>query len=285
MSRLPLTLLGSGHSQKAVPYMFSYPSDERQNRAVLRVGDSGWSKPQSFDAIGSVTDVVLPSSSKTSEIHVGISVDEGEGKYKLTKVVTLAPRFILRSKLPEDLQIREPGTGSTETMTLKPGELLPLHFLKMIEQKQLTFLFPGINNRWSSPFNISDLGSTHVKMHKANQRQLLIRVEILQEKATIFLHISLEKNNWPYSMRNESNQEFTFYQADPNMDEDEDEQTNFRPILYKLPPRSIMPYAWDFPAAKNKELVLEVRNQTRHVRLAEIGNLVSPNRCLSKKNV
>lgn len=265
--------------------MFSYPGDERQKRAVLRVGDSGWSKPQSFDAIGSVTDVVLPSSSKISEIHVGISVDEGEGKYKLTKIVTLAPRFILRSKLPEDLQIREPGTGSTETMTLKPGELLPLHFLKITEQKQLTFLFPGINNRWSSPFNISDLGSTHVKMHKANQRQLLIRVEILQEKATIFLHISLEKNNWPYSMRNESNQEFNFYQADPNLDEDEDEQTNFRPILYKLPPRSIMPYAWDFPAAKNKELVLAVRSQTRHVRLAEIGNLVSSNWCLFQEKI
>lgn len=255
--------------------MFSYPSDERQNRAVLRVGDSNWSRPQSFEAIGSVTDVVLPSTSKTSEIHIGISVDEGEGKYNLTKVVTLAPRFILRSKLSEDLQIREPGTGSNEIMTLKPGQLLPLHFLKATPQKQLTFLFPGINNRWSSAFNISDLGSTHVKMHKANQRQSLIRVEILQEKATIFLHISLEKNNWPFSMRNESNQEFTFFQADPNLDEDEDRPTNFRPILYKLPPRSIMPYAWDFPAARNKELVLAVRNQSRHVRLAEIGNLVS----------
>ncbi|KAH8145466.1 uncharacterized protein LAJ45_10436 [Morchella importuna] len=265
---------GSGSSQKAVPFLFSYPSDERQNRAVLRVGDSNWSRPQSFEAIGSVTDVVLPSISKTSEIHVGISVDEGEGKYNLTKVVTLAPRFILRSKLSEDLQIREPGAGSTEIMTLKPGELLPLHFLKATQQKQLTFLFPGINNRWSSPFNISDLGSTHVKMHKANQRQSLIRVDILQEKATIFIHISLEKNNWPYSMRNESNQEFTFFQADPHLDDDEDRPTNFRPILYKLPPRSIMPYAWDFPAARNKELVLVVRNHSRHVRLSEIGNLI-----------
>lgn len=263
--------------------MFSYPNDEGQrNRAVLKVGDSGWSRPQSFEAIGSVSDAVLPSSSKETELHIGISVDEGQGKYKMTKVITLTPRFILKSKLPETIQIREPGTGSNNIMTLNPGELLPLHFLKDTEQKQLTMLFPGMANRWSAPFNISDLGRVHVKMHRANQRQILIRIEVLQEKATIFLHISIEKKNWPFSMRNESNQEFAFYQADPNQDGDEEEVTEFRPVFYKLPPRSIMPYAWDFPAAKNKELVLVIHDHKRHVRLSEIGNLVSFLRPFSK---
>lgn len=262
--------------------MFSYPNDERQNRAVLKVGNSTWSRPHSFEAIGNVADVVLPSSTKETELHIGISVDEGEGKYKMTKIVTLTPRFILKSKLPEAIQIREPSTGSNNIMTLSPGELLPLHFLKASERKQLTLLFPGINNRWSSPFNISDLGSVHVKMHKANQRQSLIRIDILQEKATIFLHLSIEKKNWPFSIRNESSQEFTFYQADPNQDDDEEKESDFRPVYYKIPPRSIMPYAWDFPAAKSKELVLMVRDRKRHVRLAEIGNLVSSHLIFAK---
>ncbi|KAL7273138.1 Vacuolar protein sorting-associated protein 13 [Rhizina undulata] len=264
----------SGSSRKAVPYMFSYPNDDRQNRAVLKVGDSSWSRPQSFEAIGSVSEIVLPSAAKQTEIHIGISVDEGEGKYKMTKVVTLTPRFILKSKLQEDIQIRQFETGSDNIMTLRPGELLPLHFLKATHQKQLTLLFPGINNRWSAPFNISDLGSVHVKMHKANQRQSLIRIDILVEKATVFLHLSMEKKHWPFSMRNESNQEFIFYQADPSEDDDDYSITEFKPTLYRLPPRSIMPYAWDYPAAKNKELVLCAANQTRHVRLAEIGSLI-----------
>jgi vacuolar protein sorting-associated protein 13A/C len=255
--------------------MFSYPNGDQNNRAVLKVGDSSWSRPQSFEAIGSAAEVVLPSSSKQTELHIGISVGEGEGKYKMTKVVTLTPRFILKSKLPEIIQIREPGAGPSNIMTVNPGELLPLHFLAATERKQLTLLFPGMNNRWSSPFNISDLGSVHVKMHRANQPRSLIRIEILQEKATIFLHLSIEKKNWPFSMRNESNQEFTFYQADPNQD-DEEMERDFRPIYYMLPPRSIMPYAWDFPAAKNKELVLMVHDQKRHVRLTEIGSLVDP---------
>ena len=81
--------------------MFSYPTDDKKNRANLKVGESSWSKPLSFDAIGSAFEAVLPHSSAKSEIHVGISVAEGEGKYKLTKVVTIAPRFIIKNKFSE----------------------------------------------------------------------------------------------------------------------------------------------------------------------------------------
>jgi vacuolar protein sorting-associated protein 13A/C len=75
-----LTDSSDAENRKALPYMFSFPSDERQNRVILKVGDSSWSKPQSLDAIGSNTDVVLPSATKQTEIHIGITVQEGEGK-------------------------------------------------------------------------------------------------------------------------------------------------------------------------------------------------------------
>ena len=266
----------SGSSKrKAVPYMFSYPGDDRRNRTLLKLGDSNWSRPVSFEAIGNIDDVVIPSSTKQSEIHVGISVVEGEGKYKMTKVVTLTPRFILNSKLTEDINVREPG--SSEFMTLKPHELLPLHFLRQTSEKQLTLCFPGMSNQWSSPFNISDLGTVHVKLSKAGQRQRLVKLEVLQEQATIFLHISMETKNWPFSMKNESDTEFMFYQANPYVEDDEDGSgsvAEFRPIRYKLPPRSIMPYAWDFPAAKQKELIITAGGKDRHIRLAEIGNMI-----------
>jgi vacuolar protein sorting-associated protein 13A/C len=258
---------------KAVPYMFAYGADDQRNRALLKVGDSNWSKPQSFDAIGSVVDVVLPSSSQNTEIHVGISVEPGEGKYKMTKVVTLAPRFVLNNLMDEEINVREPG--SSDLFTLKPKSLEPLHFLQKTAVKQLSLCFPGVNNQWSSPFNISDLGSTHVKIAKAGQRQKLIRLEVLMEKATIFLHITLETKNWPFSIRNESDTEFMFYQANPNIDDEEiEDRSGWRPIRYRLPPRSIMPYAWDYPAAKNKELIINANGRERHIKLAEIGNLI-----------
>ncbi|KAH9220013.1 hypothetical protein DL95DRAFT_520355 [Leptodontidium sp. 2 PMI_412] len=259
--------------RKALPYMFAFGADDQRNRVLLKVGESSWSKPQSFDAIGSTIDVVLPSSTKSAEIHVGITIEPGEGKYKMTKVVTLAPRFVLKNQMNEEINVREPG--SSELMTIKPKELQPLHFLQKTSLKQLSLCFPGLNNQWSSPFNISDLGTTHIKLAKAGQRQKLIRVEVLMENATIFLHLSAETKNWPFSMRNESDTEFMFFQANPNIDDEETEdRSGWRPIRYRLPPRSIMPYAWDYPAAKQKELIINANGRERHIKLAEIGNLI-----------
>ena len=258
---------------KALPYMFSYPSDDRKNRAMVKVGDSAWSKPQSFDAIGSSFDVVIPSERERSEINVGISVTEGEGKYKLTKVVTMAPRFVLKNKINEEINIREPG--SSTIMSTKHGDLLPLRFMRQSSEKQLCLCFPGVNNQWSSPFNIGNVGTVHVKLAKSGQRQKLIRVEIIMEDATVFLHLSIETKHWPFSMRNESDLEFMFYQTNPNISEGEEDRTSgWKPIRYRLPPRSVMPYAWDYPAAKSKELVVTANGKERHIKLAEIGNLV-----------
>lgn len=263
----------NSENNKALPYMFSYPSDDRKNRAMVKVGDSVWSKPQSFDAIGSSFDIVIPSERGQSEIDVGISVTEGEGKYKLTKVVTMAPRFVIKNKINEEINIREPS--SSNVMSLKNGGLLPLHFMRQSSEKQLCLCFPGVNNKWSSPFNIGNVGTVHVKLAKEGQRQKLVRVEIILEDATIFLHLSIENKHWPFSMRNESDMEFMFYQTNPNVLEgEEDRGSRWKPIRYRLPPRSVMPYAWDYPAAKNNELVITANGKERHIKLAEIGNLI-----------
>jgi len=258
---------------KAQPLMFSYRNDDHKNRASLKVGDSEWSKSQSFDAVGSTTEVVLQSTGSNAEIHVGIKVESGEGKYKMTNVVTLAPRFVIQNRMGEDVNIREPSSSSL--ISLKAGALQPLHFLQRSAVKQLCLCYPGVNSQWTAPFNISDLGTSHLKIAKTGQRQKLIRVEVLMEDATIFLHLSLETKNWPFSMRNESDTEFTFFQANPNIDEDGvEDRSGWRPVRYRLPPRSIMPYAWDFPAAKHREICISAFGKERHVKLAEIGNLM-----------
>ncbi len=257
---------------KALPFMFSYATEDNRNRALLKVGDSEWSKPQSFDAIGSSAEVALQSTrTRVTEIHIGITVEPGEGKYKMTKVVTLAPRFVIKNNIDEAINIREPS--SSNVMPIRAGAVQPLHFLQKSLQKQLCLSYPNVNSQWSSPFNISDLGTTYIKLAKPDMRQRLVRAEILMEGATIFLNLRIETRNWPFSMRNESDTEFVFYQANPNADEDGSvDLSGWRPIRYRLPPRSIMPYAWDFPAAKTREVVINAFGKERHVKLAEIGN-------------
>ncbi|KMU76460.1 VPS13 protein [Coccidioides immitis RMSCC 3703] len=245
--------------RKAVPYMYSYATNDRKNRSIIKVEGSSWSKPQSLEAIGSTFEVLFPSASGKTEYDAGVSVEEGTGKYKITK-------------LGEDLVAREPG--SSNVLRLKPGDLVRCIPSAKCEE-QMCLCFPGVNNQWASPFNISDLGTVYVKLAKASQRQRLLRIEILMEAATIFLHISMETRHWPFSMRNESDCEFLFYQANPNVAEDEEDRSSgWRPIRYRLPPRSIMPYAWDYPASKNKTLVLVCRGKERYIKLTEIGNLI-----------
>ncbi|KAL2157330.1 hypothetical protein VTH06DRAFT_6268 [Thermothelomyces fergusii] len=269
----PLIDLSDGTARKTPPIMFSFNNDDHRNRAMIKVGESEWSKPQSFDAIGSTTEVVLNCAGKNAEIHLGITVDSGLGKYKMIKTVTLAPRYVIQNKLGEDINIREPS--SPTMIPLKAGSLKPLHYLHRGGAKQLCLCYPGFDNQWTAPFSISDLGITHIKIARAGQRQQLIRVETLMEDATIFLNLSMEQRSWPFSMRNESDTEFTFYQVNPNIDDDEtDDRSGWRLVRYRLPPRSIMPYAWDFPAAKVKEVCISAYNQERHVKLAEIGNLM-----------
>jgi vacuolar protein sorting-associated protein 13A/C len=100
-----------------------------------------------------------------------------------------------------------------------------------------------------------------------------VRVDVLMEQATLFIHISIETKHWPFSMRNESNTEFLFWQTNPHVNDDDEEirGTGWKPIRYRLPPRSVMPYAWDFPAARKKEIILSSGGIERAVKLTEIG--------------
>ncbi|KAG5658037.1 hypothetical protein KAF25_006988 [Fusarium avenaceum] len=272
--QFPLMDTSDQERPKALPFMFSFGNDDdHRNRALLKIADSEWSKPQSFEALGSTTEVVLNSATKDKEIHVGVTVESGQGKYKHIKVVTIAPRFVLHNKMEGEILVRE--SSASGYLTLSESATQPLHFMQKSKVKQLCLCYPGVNNQWTSPFNIADVGTHYVKIAKAGQRQNLVKVEVLMENSTIFLNLSMEKKNWPYSMRNESDVEFMFWQANPSVDEDgEEDRSGWRQIRYRLPPRSIMPYAWDFPAAKFREIVISAHGRERHVKLAEIGNQI-----------
>ncbi|BFZ57125.1 Vacuolar protein sorting-associated protein 13 [Savitreella phatthalungensis] len=263
------------HNERATPYMHSYTNDDRKNRSLIRAGDSSWSKAQSFEAIGSVNDVIIPAAGN-QEIHLGIQVEEGEGKYKLTKVVSLTPRFVLKSRLNEDILLREPS--SADILELSAGDRIPLHFMRQTASKQLCLCMPGVDNDWSNPFSIMDVGRVYVKVQKQGEHQRLIKIDILLEAATIFLHLTHEDKNWPFVIRNESHCEMIYYQGNPYIEDDEDvgKRIPYKPQRYKIPARSIMPYAWDFPAAKSPVLILSPTREdarVRHLRLTEIGSL------------
>ncbi|SJM88351.1 probable Vacuolar protein sorting-associated protein 13 [Zygosaccharomyces bailii] len=261
------------------PKMFSFDVNSyKKNRARIRFKESDWSIPLSFDALGQSfdTDVSIPN--KEQESNFGVTVSEGEGIFLLSKIISIAPRYILHNFLDVPIEICE--HGSTNSLDVEPGKSLPLYKMRNIVHKQLMVKFLGSSSEWSSPFFIKDIGFTYLKVLQQDSH-LLLKIEIILENATVFIRIKDAENRWPYSIRNFSDQEFIFYQRDPRVvddyydyDEfDELDEAEYKPYYYRVPPKSVMPYAWDYPAARQKKLILTARGRRREIQLAEIGNL------------
>lgn len=273
-----IELLGrSDEERKITPVMFSFEKHgDTKNRAIIRAEDSIWSQPMSFDALGQSNEVKLQITGKQMEIDLGVTVSEGEGKYNLTKVISITPRYIFVNKLEEELQIVEVGT--TKHLSIKSGGSLPLYGLRMLEKKNLMMKFPQASGSmsWSQPFCINDVGQMFVKVLKKDVGQVLVKATIMLEDATVFIHIENGNDQWPFSIRNFTNEEFYIYQNDPNINANGEvvkSETPYKPIYYKVPPKSVMPYAYDYPNAIIKEIIIRSHGRERAVSLAEIGNL------------
>ncbi|KAI9480349.1 MAG: hypothetical protein EXX96DRAFT_521344 [Benjaminiella poitrasii] len=262
---------------KPEPLMYSYPNTDNRNRTLIRVDKSDWSQPLSFEAIGSVYDVALPNQGRYEEIHVGISVQEGQGKFKLTKTITITPRFVLSNQIDENIRYRVPETKTD--YTLEAMNRIPLYNIRVQNEKQLTIKLEGYSNAWSAPFNIQDIGDVHVRLSSDfNEQDTLIRVSIMIQEATIFIVLTKEaEDNWPYRLVNETNEDMIFYQEDPVILRDDYSSVpvrNPRIKRYRLPAHQSVPYSWDLPAYKDKKIILNINGRERSVNLQEIGSML-----------
>ncbi|KAK7468899.1 Vacuolar protein sorting-associated protein 13 [Stygiomarasmius scandens] len=262
------------------PFLLSH-ANERGHDFVIRIGDSSWSKPFSVEAPAAETALVIPSQRQRSEeIHVGVSWSEGLGKYKLSKVITLAPRFLLKNNFAEPIQFREHGVAPREHSVINPGERCSLSFMRTGQEKLLMFAFPGLNAKWSPPINIEDIGSIHFRLPVSSDDQKLLRADVKVDGSTIFIYISAASEGWPFVIENGSDFTFSMCQADANIGEDQAKtsppgpsSSKARPT-YIIRPHATVSYAWDFPAARDKKMLLNVNGRKRLVDPMEIGVLM-----------
>ncbi|KAJ7706184.1 vacuolar protein sorting-associated protein 13 [Mycena rosella] len=247
--------------------VLSHPND-KGHEYIFRVGESTWSKVFSFEAPSAETELVVASQKqRTDEIHIGVSWSEGLGKYKLTKVITLAPRFLIKNNLSEALSFREHGVAPRERSIIKPGERCPLHYLRSGQERLLTVAFSGLNAQWSPPIKIEDIGSVHLRLRHPGREQeptQLIRGEVKIDGSTIFISFS-RATEWPFMIENAS---------DLTSEEDGTGSSNKANVAYTVNSRTSLPYAWDFPAASDKKILLSINGFRRVIDVMEIGDLV-----------
>ncbi|EIE88932.1 hypothetical protein RO3G_13643 [Rhizopus delemar RA 99-880] len=255
---------------KPQPFMYSYPTMDNRNRTLIKVDASDWSRPLSFEAIGSVYDVVLPNGSE--EIHVGIHIQEGGGQFKLNKLITLTPRFVLSNQMDQNIRYRVPETK--EDYVLEAKQRIPLYNIRVQNEKQLSIKLEGFSHAWSAPFNIQDMGDVHLRLsNDYGDPDMLIRVSILLQEATIFIVLT-QDNHWPYLLVNKTDEDMLFYQEDPVLLRDDSAPVrNPRIRRYRLPAHQSVPYSWDLPAYKDKKIILSINGRERSIHLQEIGTL------------
>ena len=132
------------------------------------------------------------------------------------------------------------------------------------------------------------MGKIYVKLDKVEGASDLVKVNTVIHEATLRLQITQlkEQRYWPYQIRNLTDKTITFYQKvqilmsfslqdavrwEREAGRDPGTSTGYN--IYRLTPRSRMCYAWDYPAAHNKALVLETDGRQRAIQLEEIGTL------------
>ncbi|CAO3651068.1 unnamed protein product [Cunninghamella blakesleeana] len=264
-------------SNKIEPFMYSYPKHDNKNRSLIQITGSEYSQPLSFEAVRSIFDVTLPTPSHAEEFHLGVNVQEGVGKYKLTKMVTFTPRFIISNHMNVSIRYREPE--SRDDQEVKPQSRTPLYRVRKSQDKQLCIKLPGIDNVWSAPFNIQDIGKVHVRLNSSDgSTVMLLRVDTIMEDATIYIVLSKEfDNEWPYLFVNRTNEDMSFYQESPTSSVSDDYSSNTYSRMikikkYLLPAHSSVPYSWDMPAVKDRRIILNVNGRERSINVQEIGS-------------
>ncbi|KAH7930968.1 vacuolar protein sorting-associated protein 13 [Leucogyrophana mollusca] len=256
---------------RPVPFMLSHPQGNGQ-AFVFKVGESGWSKVFGLEAPAAETEMVVPSlKQKSEEYHLGLSWTEGLGKYKLTKVITIAPRFIIKNNLTEPIWFREHGVAPKGRSVVDPGERCPLQVMRASQDKLLTIAFPGLNTQWSSPINIEDIGSVHFRLPSQTGDQWhIIKANVKIDGSTIFVTFS-RAEGCPFVIENDSDYTVSLSQTD--LTRDSQPVTTSIP-RYTLKPHTNMQYAWDQPAAREKKIMLTINDGRRSVDIMEIGVLM-----------
>lgn len=255
------------------PLMMSFPSADRKDKLLIKFGNSEWSRPLSMESVAGdfevrvATTIDGQSSPEMARgtMHTGFSYTEGLGKYKLSKVITLTPRFLLRNDCGYPIKLRQYRTHMTTVM--EPGKRTPWYTFAFNAPPQFVLAFDGISAPWSAPINVADVGKMHVLVRQVEGPPKLIKVDTRLDGATVFLYFSEETGRWPLRLKNETGFTFKFCQTE---DRNSTGLAQDRQML-TLGPNGYVDYTWDSPAADGKRIRLQAGDHERIVDIMEIG--------------
>lgn len=195
-------------------------------------------------------------------------------RFSRTKVVTVAPRYVLVNAMECEVSYKQQDAPCL--FTLRPREKIPFHWVRLValllvivlrllqianHQRRLRITL-GDDCQWSGGLKIDEAGKHALNIrNNMNEIVYLARVEVLVSKGTSFVIFSNEDPELPpYRIENCSSRTIAIYQKD------------VRAKLQRLRPFEAQPYAWEEPA-KPRLLVVEITGEqpvTREISLDKI---------------
>ncbi|XP_022802556.1 vacuolar protein sorting-associated protein 13D-like isoform X2 [Stylophora pistillata] len=242
-------------ARSLTPLLFSFSDREAATRCQMRIGRSYqpgsgkplWSNPFSLDNSREYTRVhARQGGSRPDKVYdIGIDVRFGQGRYRDTRIVTLATRYQLENRTQHTLAfsqrhfVREQEATNPEgTLTAMPGALVLFHWARTDLDQLLCIRLNDVSHcKWSGGFRIDQDDSFHINMRSLNDCSLFVRVEVVQRGATFHvLFTDASQLPPPFRIDNLSEVPITFYQCGT-----EDKTKTV------LQAKQSVPYSWDEP--------------------------------------
>lgn len=218
-SETETNLLTSKSQEGAIMTLFSYTQFEPfKSRTLIRAPNSEWSKPISLEATGSAGEVVMNVDGSAERYQLGVVMGLGEGKFYRTKVIKMAPRYMIvnetggsatvtqvsgQSKLENNCNsfplpkrffssyLVEPNVNESGTsISLEDKQTSPLHFQNQKSSKRALKISLG-EGHWTSAFLVDDVGEFDLQLYsEKKKRSIIIRVYIMLSGATLFVTLT-----------------------------------------------------------------------------------------------
>ncbi|KAI8978652.1 hypothetical protein BDB01DRAFT_799548 [Pilobolus umbonatus] len=259
--------------ERIPPAIYSYTEIDHGNRSQISTSHTKWSDEISFEAIGSSQDTRFTGEDGKYIFHAGIKVEEGGDHLRLSKIVTITPRYILQNNM--DIKIRYCEFGFTDESYISPGEKKALYKLSKSKLNWISLQLPDLEDQWSSPIDINNIGKTYIKVSKGGGMiPYLVRVSISIKGATLFITFN-EDAEWPFMLENRSTVPVQIAQENIDVGDfdlmSKQRKALKKPHLFTIEPGASIKYSWDFPLAKDKKLELYAGNRRRMINFEAIG--------------
>jgi vacuolar protein sorting-associated protein 13A/C len=234
-------------------------------RPSLAIPGSDWSQSFAVNTLTTNHGIMLTSQDESRMWYIGVHVNESTDRFRLSKVITFCPRFIVKNLTNRPLQWKQ--AFSQELVTCQPDETTPVQWMYRRLKKLICFRFPYASLEWSAPVSFDEIGQTYARMDPLpslttnSASSELLEVETILHKASLFMLVKLS-SRWPFRVENLTLHDLEFAQV------------NATKARYSIPSGRSAHYAWDDPTTE-RILTLFVKGTEigRNVNLFEIGLL------------